>query len=270
QGWITVTPDRATLAPFSGATVTVCVNGAALSMGSHSGTVTFRNETTGKVQEREVNVRIMAFTTMPFLEDFESGTLQPWWQVTGTAAYRVQVTDQNTPRGRYHLTLDNTGNGINSRNEVTLGIDLAGYTNVVLRFWGKQFGDEPDGPPPTPFVGGADFDGVAISANGIEWYEVQGLRGLFGNYAEFRVDLDEAIARFGLSYNHRFMIRFNEFDNFSIPIDGIAIDDVSLTGVPARRLMVNLPDELTEGDGAINGSVSLALPLQTDLQVQLS
>jgi len=270
QGWITVTPDRATLAPFSGATVTVCLNGTALAMGSHSGTVTFRNETTGKVQEREVNVRIMAFTTMPFLEDFESGTLQPWWQVTGTAAYRVQVTDQNTPRGRYHLTLDNTGNGINSRNEVTLGIDLAGYTNVVLRFWGKQFGDEPDGPPPTPFIGGADFDGIAVSTNGIEWYEVQSMRELRGAvYSEWRVDLDEAIVRHGLEYNEHFRIRFNEFDNFSIPLDGIALDDISITGLAVRRLTVSLPPEATEGEGPLTGQIITQVPRSTDVEVRL-
>jgi uncharacterized repeat protein (TIGR01451 family) len=270
--WLTISPSSGSLAPGSGATVTICLGAAAaqLGLGTHSATVTFSNATTRLVQEREVSLRIMSFTSMPFLENFESGALAPFWQVSGTEAFRSQVTDQNTPRGQRHLTMDNVGNGVSSRNEVTLGIDLAGYSNVVLRFWAKQFGDEPDGPPPTPFIGGADFDGVAISATGIEWYEVQGLRGLPGNYTEFRVDLDEATARFGLSYNDRFMIRFNEFDNFSIPIDGIAIDDISITGVPARRLMVNLPDEATEGDGPINGSVSLALPLPTDVQVQLS
>jgi uncharacterized repeat protein (TIGR01451 family) len=270
QGWITITPNRGTLPAHSGMMVTVCLNAEQLGIGGHSGTVTLVNENTHKVQQREVSLRIMAFTKMPFVEDFESGTLRPYWQVTGTAAYRVQVTDQNSPRGNRHLTLDNTGNGINSRNEVTLGIDLAGYTNVVLRFWAKQFGDEPDGPPSTPFLGGADFDGVAVSTNGVEWYEVQSLRELRAGYTELRVDLDEVMARLGLSYNEHFRIRFNEFDNFSIPLDGIAIDDISITGVAARRLVVSLPAEAEEGEGPLTGSIFIQVPHVIDLEVHLA
>lgn len=272
ESWVTISPASGSLAPRSGGTVTVCLNAAAsqLGVGGHAATIIFSNAATRAVQEREVSLRIMAFTSMPFSDDFESGSLQSHWQVTGTGHFRSQVTGQNTPRGRGHLTMDNTGNGVNSRNEVTLGIDLAGYSNVVLRFWAKQFGDEPDGPPPAPFIGGADFDGVAISADGTQWYEVQSLRGLPGNYSEFRVDLDDAIARFGLSYNEHFRIRFNEFDNFSIPIDGIAIDDVRITGIPERRLVVSIPPEANEGDGTIEGRVTLARPQSHDVEVQLS
>jgi uncharacterized repeat protein (TIGR01451 family) len=270
--WLTIAPSGGSLAPRSGATVTVCLSAAAaqLGIGSHAATITFSNATTRLVQDREVSLRIMSFTSMPFLDDFESGRLQPHWQVSGTGPFRSQVTSQNGPRGTGHLTMDNTGNGVNSRNEVTLGIDLAGYSNVVLRFWAKQFGDEPDGPPAEPFISGADFDGVAISADGIEWYEVQSLRSLFGNYAERRVDLDDAIARFGLSYNQQFRIRFNEFDNFSIPLDGIAIDDVSITGAAVRRFAVGLPDEAMEGSGTIEGSVTLGVAQPQDLVVTLS
>jgi uncharacterized repeat protein (TIGR01451 family) len=269
--WVTITPSNGVLAGHAGTTVTLCLNAGAanLAVGNHAGTVTFTNHTTGFAQEREVSLRIMAFTSMPFFDDFEAGALQPQWQVTGTGAFRAQVNAQNTPRGQGHLTLDNVGNGINSRNEVTLGLDLAGYSNVVLRFWAKQFGDEPDGPPPTPFVDGADFDGVAISANGVEWYEVQSLRGLPGNYAQFQVNLDEATARLGLAYNQHFRIRFNEFDNFSIPLDGIAIDDVSITGTPVRRIKLSLPGEATEGDGRIEGRVSLGVPAADDVEIQL-
>ena len=258
ESWLSVTPSSGALDGGTGALVTVCLDTAArLGTGAHSAQVLFRNETTGVAQERDVSIRIMAFTTMPFTEDFESGDLGPYWQVTGTEAFRVQVTDQNTPRGANHLTMDNTGNGINSRNEVTLGIDLAGYTNVVLKFWAKQFGDEPDGPPRAPFVGGADFDGVAVSADGVRWYEIQSLRALPGSYSEVRVDLDEAIARLGLTYNPNFRIRFNEFDNFSIPLDGIAIDDISLTGTPAHRLSFELPSEAAEGSAPLQAALHL-------------
>src|SRR5687768_6652776 len=91
------------------------------------------------------------------------------------------------------------------------------------------------------------------------------MRTLPGAYSELRVDLDEAIARFGLSYNENFRIRFNEFDNFSIPLDGIAIDDVSLTGTPARRLRIAVPGEASEGSGPVQGIIELGMPHATDL-----
>ncbi|MCI0744941.1 MAG: hypothetical protein L0Y58_06005 [Verrucomicrobia subdivision 3 bacterium] len=272
ENWITITPTTGSLAPQSGTTVTVCLNAnaASLPFGSHAGSVHFINELTGASQGREVNVQITAFASAPFEENFESGALAPHWQPGGTGAWRIQVTDQNGPRGQRHLTLDNFGNGIESRNELTLGIDLAGFSNVVLRFFARHYGDEPEGPPPTPFIGGADFDGVAISSNGIEWYEVQGLRDLSPGYQELIVNLDDAIARFGLAYNPNFRIRFNEFDNFSIPLDGIALDDIRITGEPVSRLVVTLPPEMREGETGLHGTVLLGVPLARDIEVQLT
>ena len=269
QPWLSITPSSGELAGGTGTTISVCLNTAEqLGIGSHSADIVFRNETSGIDQQRPVSIRIMAFTSMPFVEDFESGDLGPFWQITGTDAFRVQVTDQNGPRGNSHLTFDNTGNGINSRNEATLGVDLAGYTNVVLTFWAKQFGDEPDGPPPTPFIGGADFDGVAVSEDGVRWYEVQSLREAPSSYGELRVDLDEAVAKFGLSYNENFRIRFNEFDNFSIPLDGIAIDDIALTGTPTRRLRIALPKDASERSVA-QGTITLGTAQTANVLVSL-
>ena len=115
---------------------------------------------------------------------------------------------------------------------------------------------EPDGPPPSPFIDSADFDGVAVSQDGISWYEVQGLRDLAATNAQRSVDLDAAIAAHGLAYNSTFRLRFNQYDNFSIPTDGIAIDDISITGLPTRRLIVTVPDftveEVSIGMTALN------------------
>jgi hypothetical protein len=81
-----------------------------------------------------------------------------------------------------------------------------------------------------PFVGGTNFDGVAISADGTNWFEVQGLRTLPGVYVPFIVNLDAAVAARGVTYNSTFRIRFNQYDNTSVPTDGITIDDIAITG----------------------------------------
>ena len=51
---------------------------------------------------------------------------------------------------------------------VTLTYDLSDYEKVRLAFEAMEFGDEPHAPPPNPFTGEADFDGVAVSADGVE------------------------------------------------------------------------------------------------------
>ena len=193
-----------------------------------------------------------------FAEDFESGVLGPVWAATGTGPYRTQVTTANGPHGgARHLTMDSASDGTYARNEATLTLNLAGRTGVMLKFWAVGFSDEGDGPPASPFTGGADFDGVAISADGATWWEVQALRTLTGAYAQFTVDLDAAIAAHGLSYNSAFKIRFNQYDNFAIATDGIGIDDILITAASVNPLTVTLPAQATEGAGALAGSVAL-------------
>jgi hypothetical protein len=166
---------------------------------------------------------------LPFSEDFETGVLAGYWKTTGTGNFRTQVTTAHGPHGgSYHVTMDSSSS--NARNELTLMIDLAGASNVELRFWVYDYNDEDHGPPASPFAGGADFDGVAVSEDGFTWYEVHGLRGLARAYTEQVVDLDAAIAAVGLSYTGRFRIRFNQYDNASLTTDGIGIDDISITG----------------------------------------
>src|SRR5439155_15026248 len=117
----------------------------------------------------------------------------------GTGPYRGHVVGGSAPHaGVYYYTMDCSQSSGSSfaRNELTLAINLAGYTHVVLSFWVRSFGDEPHGPPPTPFIGGADFDGVAISQDGVRWYEVQGLRHLSSSYVRYVVNLDTAVAAF--------------------------------------------------------------------------
>ena len=194
EPWLTLSPATGTLAPGEVTIVTACLtaSASALPLGYFTDTIAFSNHLTGVVQTRPAEVRVLSFASMPYREDFESGSLAAGWSVTGTGDFQAQITSLNTPHGGSNqLTLDCIG-GTRSRNELTLGLDLGGYTNVVLNFWAKSFGDEPDGPPPSPFRVGADFDGVAISEDGINWYEVQSLRDIPAVNTEFTVNLMNA------------------------------------------------------------------------------
>ena len=118
-----------------------------------------------------------------------------------------------------------------ARNTVTLIYDLAGYLSVKLSFEAKEFGDEPHEPPSNPFTGDADFDGVAISADGITWYEIQDLRNLRSDkFTAFDINLNTVISSLGLSYTNEFRIRFCQYDNNPAPKDGIFLHKIELTG----------------------------------------
>ncbi len=214
-------------------------------------------------------------STTVFAEDFESGTLNPaWWTVTGTGPFRTINTNLNTPRaGARHMTMDDSTYGTYARNEATLTVNLAGRTGVALSFWAKEFNDVAHGPPASPFPStGADFDGVAISADGgANWYEVQALRTLTATYAQFTVALDAALAARGLSYSANFKIRFNQYGNDYISFNGIAIDDILITGnFPAGTPVLALPAQVTEGAGLVNGTVSVPVAPVAPLVLSLA
>ena len=182
-----------------------------------------------------VNGSAAQVASMPFTEDFEAGAaLAGYWAVSGTNDHRTAPTiDHNPHGGSWHLGMDDAVQDLtNSRNELTLTIDLAGYENAVLSFWTREIGGDPHGPPSAPFTDGADFDGVAVSEDGVTWYEVAALRDLSSTYSEIVIDLDAAVAMWGISHNDAFMIRFNHYDDHPMLTDGIVLDDIAITGDP--------------------------------------
>jgi len=234
RNWLDIDPSGGVLGIGEEALVNVCVgaNANLLPEGSYTGFATFSNITHGIEQSREIRLEVLCSTTLPFVEDFEGGAdLGEYWEISGTNTYRTRVESSYSPRGgNYHLIMDSSVDSSYSRNELTLTIDLLNYENVRLGFWMKGFSDEPDGPPPSPFYDGADFDGVAISEDGHEWYEVLPLLYLSFYYNEYVVDLDSAIATHGLSYNRTFKIRFNHYDDYRVDTDGFALDDIVISG----------------------------------------
>jgi hypothetical protein len=138
-----------------------------------------------------------------------------------------------------------------ARNAVTLTFDLSGYENVHLAFEAMEFGDEPHAPPPNPFTVEADFDGVAVSADGVAWYEIQDLRHLRSDrFLGYDIDLDAAIAQWGLSYSSEFQIRFCQYDNNPASMDGIFLHKIELLGDLRPPIL-----HLTMNDNASNPTV---------------
>lgn len=143
-----------------------------------------------------------------------------------------------------------------ARNTVTLTFDLSAYEEVRLSFEAMEFGDEPHAPPPSPFGGEVDFDGVAISADGAAWYEVQDLRSLRSDrFAAYDLDLDAAITQWGLSYGADFKVRFCQYDDNPAPMDGVFLHRIALKGEFLGRY-VHLPMDDNADDPIVHDAAS--------------
>ncbi len=146
---------------------------------------------------------------------------------------RILVTGSYFPnRGEFHAALDDSvGGSLFSLNEMILNIDLAGQSDVDLTFFHKEFVDE-DHKMSTSFIGSENSDGVAISEDGINWSRVENLTGanISSDYKQFEVDLDEAAASAGISFNSNFKIKFQQYDDFGIDdsSDGFTFDDIEV------------------------------------------
>ena len=93
---------------------------------------------------------------------------------------------------------------------------------ALLTFEAMEFGDEPHAPPPGPFGEAENFDGVAISVDGVDWYEIQDLRSLHSNrFTAYDLDLVAIAAGLGLVLGGAVRIQFCQYDNNPAPKDGI-------------------------------------------------
>jgi hypothetical protein len=147
---------------------------------------------------------------------FESGVLNPAWEVYTEANGRVEVNANfNPPEGDRLALL--TCSGMSSNNglaELTLPIDLAGRTNVYVRFHAartRDWGDNADMVMPSTFTGHGRYVGVALSADGTTWHKVRGLSTLEGvgsTFQLFEIALDPLLAALGLAYTDGMRIKF--------------------------------------------------------------
>lgn len=166
-----------------------------------------------------------SYSSIPYSTGFESGSLDDYWLTKNANSFgRVKVTSSNLPHtGSYHLTMDVTTNSNYCLNEAWLHVDLSGKTAVNLNFWWKDFGDETHAE-----------DGIYFSDNsGGSFIKIQDLNG--SNYSDgtwtlFNLNVDQLVSSNGLSLNSTFVIKFQQYDNYSITTDGFAFDDISVTG----------------------------------------
>jgi Zn-dependent metalloprotease len=241
-GWLGVSASAGVLDSGSSTSVTVSLTAGASSLGTgiHTGAVIFSDTLTGATESRTVTLEVGGGADLPFQDGFEGAFPGVAWSVHSTASGRVSVTSSNGPLlGAKHAVMDTAAANEFALNEMDLSLGLGGRTNVFLSFWEREFGDE-DHLMPSTFTEHTNADGVAVSADGTNWFKVQGLTRLEGSgnsYNPFTVHLDAELASHGQPLPDNLLIRFQQYDNTPVAADGIAIDEVKVYAVPEPWLV---------------------------------
>jgi hypothetical protein len=107
--------------------VSVPLSGNGLSLVARAGSVTGASSAFNVLP-----VTVPAGNDAVFVEDFESGTLNPaFWSITGTGAYRTINTPLNGPHaGTRHMVMDASTVSA-SENEGTITINLMGRSGLL-------------------------------------------------------------------------------------------------------------------------------------------
>ncbi|MGC9333140.1 MAG: hypothetical protein ACP5JJ_03265, partial [Anaerolineae bacterium] len=168
----------------------------------------------------EVQLRstpVVTPASFPYYNGFESGALGDEWQIEFTNEGRVAVDDTYPYAGTYSLLLDDyRDDSTKSIAAAILTVDLAGQTDVVLDFWGRELGGYAD----------AD-DAIFVSDDhGATWHSVFSLNDLTSSYSQVIIDLDQAVGDLGLTFTDDFLIKFQSYDYD--PFDGFVIDELRL------------------------------------------
>lgn len=194
---------------------------------------------------------------------FEGTTVGPGWTLGRTKQGKPLVSKLFLPAGgiRQLLLQDSKQDAVASVAEATLSLDLANRRNVVLVFKAKSVGNQPNPPAAATLTRvQREFDGVSISVDGgLSWRVVTSLADVGTEWTTFSISLDAIAAQAG-GYSKRTMIRFSEFGTAPAGADGLALDEVEVSGDWDQHVSLDLRSDAVEGDGPHRGRIAISLP----------
>lgn len=174
----------------------------------------------------------LGYAPLPYYTGFESGEIDDYWVlIADTTDGRLYINSENSPIGNYHLTSDMYEGGEFGINEAWLKVNLEGEENVDLSFFWKEFGDEYH-----------EEDGVFFSDDaGENFVLVHSLTDGSDAYEQIILNVDELASENGLELSNTFVIKFQQMDNYYIPSDGFAYDNIAVgTSVLSDTFKVDL------------------------------
>jgi len=158
-------------------------------------------------------------------EDFEDAMTPEWSTYESNPAVARNMRDTYAAAaGSYSWRMDvNTDNNYNL-NELILQFDGTAYNDLQLYFQTMQQGEETN-PMSANFVDHENSEGIAVSDDGVNWVRLWTYQysTSFIPYGPF--DIDALIPIDSTMY-----IKFQQYDNFALPTDGILWDEIEIIG----------------------------------------
>ncbi|RKZ78596.1 MAG: hypothetical protein DRR19_26175 [Candidatus Parabeggiatoa sp. nov. 1] len=201
----------------------------------------------------------VAYATLPFEDDFESGefgdawawsdpyfttlpeTIRPGGLVTVVPVIqRIEASHQ----GRYGVAMGRRVGGGHTTNALDLHLDLSSYEQVDLSFWFKDQADDTQ-----------EQDGIWFSDDGgasfhkVYSFEVSNWSDVWGQLPP--IDVAQLATENGLKLTNQFVIRFQQYGsgNFSEGYtDGIFLDDISVTSPTVTYATLPFDDGFENGE----------------------
>jgi hypothetical protein len=152
------------------------------------------------------------------LNGYTSNTYPPAPTAPGAAnslLYPQQLTFSTNMVVRMDDSVDSS---LTSTNKMHLLLDLAGYTDVSLRFRHREAGDEPHA-----------GDGVFLSDDGgTTFTRIYDLDVASTAWQDVTLDIDALAAANALALNGSVVLSFQQVDNYGWPTDGREFDDIRI------------------------------------------
>lgn len=158
-------------------------------------------------------------TVTLFSDNFESGAWNAAWSRTGTGTWRIQFSTTYKATGTRGITFDSTTSASLETSQLTLPINASNYGALSLSYAVRNVGNETH-----------TEDGVWITNDSVTWTKVDSYPAISSLFTTRIVNLTQAAAAAGFTPGANFKVRFQQKDDYPIPTDGIAIDDVTVTG----------------------------------------
>ena len=191
----------------------------------------------------------------PFEENWESGTIAPRWEISGSAAANVTLEQEasggaDQPGGLF-LSMRSSGS-----NAVTTTMDLAGHRSVTFSFWAAKT---------DAFPREEDIYEIYFSNDGTNWHQALSIPGqnVSTSWREFSVVLDPFLSARGLVYGSNFRLRFSRVTpsiNYHWS-NGLKLDQIRVRTTPEGIPSLELPNSISESSGVHVVALRVSSPL---------
>lgn len=177
-----------------------------------------------------ISVATTYATPNGYVADFEDGTFDEFWvPCLADNGCRIRITSQYTPyEGSYHMVLDSgiNNNYVASYADLHLNFSLSYYSGYTMKFYIKDFNDEPHYNP----LNILQMDAILFSDDGGQTFVPVYALNPTGTYQEVELNISQLARDNNLKLSDQFVIRFQQYDNYGVPSDGIAFDFIRISG----------------------------------------